>query len=88
MLRYFLKIPPLKRILQFKDRSCFFIKNTKKTTTLQQMTGGKTPNLVLKKIVELFLKIPPLKKILKFLRLKEECNTYTKNENLKLLLNQ
>ena len=36
----------------------------KKTTTLQQVTGGKIPNLVLKRILELFLKIPPLKKIL------------------------
>ena len=31
MLRYFLKIPPLKKILQFQDRVCFFfIKNTQK----------------------------------------------------------
>ena len=43
----------------------FFIKNTK-TTTLQQVTGGETPNLVLNKMLELFLRTLPLKKILKF----------------------
>ena len=40
----------------------FFIKN-RKTTTLQQVTDGKIPNLVLKIMLELFLKTPPLKKI-------------------------
>ena len=34
------------------------------TTSLQQVTGGNTPNLVLKRILGYFLKIPPLKKIL------------------------
>ena len=66
MLRYFLKISPLKKILQFQDRICFFYEKHKKTTTLQQVTVGETTNLVLRKRVELFLKIPPLKKILKF----------------------
>ena len=65
MLRSFLKIPPLKKILQFQDRICFFIKN-RKTTTLQQVTGGELINLVLKRMLELFLNLPPLKKILKF----------------------
>ena len=36
------------------------------TTSLQQLTGGNTPNLVLKRILRYFLKIPPLKKILQF----------------------
>ena len=43
----------------------FFIKNTKKPI-LQQVAGGKIPNLVLKRMLEPFLKIPPLKKILEF----------------------
>ena len=30
------------------------------------MTGGKTPHLALKGMLEIFLKIPPLVKILKF----------------------
>ena len=34
----------------------FYLK-TKKVTTFQQMTGGKIPNLVLKKMLERFLKI-------------------------------
>ena len=36
------------------------------TTSLQQVTGGNTPNLVLKRMLRYFLKIPPHKKILKF----------------------
>ena len=43
----------------------FFIKNTK-NPTLQQVTGEKIPNLVLKRMLEPFLKTPPLKKILEF----------------------
>ena len=53
-------------ILLFQDRIYFFIKKPQKTTTLQQLTGGETPNLVLMRMLEPFLKIPPLKKILKF----------------------
>ena len=36
------------------------------TTSLQQVTGGNTQNLVLKRMLRYFLKILPLKKILKF----------------------
>ena len=65
MLKYFLKIPPLKKIFQFWDEIYFFIKKTNKITTHQQVTGGETPNLVLKRMLELFLKIPSLKQKLK-----------------------
>ena len=41
-------------LLNYKD---FFIKNTHKKNTLQQVVGRKTLNLDLKKILELFLKI-------------------------------
>ena len=34
------------------------------TTSLQQVTGWNTPNLVLKRMLRYFLKIPPLRKIL------------------------
>ena len=44
----------------------FFIKNTKKATTLQQGTDGNPPNLVLQRMLRYFLKIPPLKKRLQF----------------------
>ena len=47
-------------------QNLLFLLKTQKTTTLQQVTGGKIPNLVLKRTLELFLKIPPLKKILDF----------------------
>ena len=36
------------------------------TTSLQQVTGENTPNLVLKRILKYFLKIPSLNKILQF----------------------
>ena len=36
------------------------------TTSLQQVTDGNTPNLVLKRMLRYFLKIPPLEKILQF----------------------
>ena len=50
----------------FKIEFAFFLLKTQKATTFQQVTGGKIPNLVLKKMLELFLKIQPLKKILGF----------------------
>ena len=43
-----------------------FLLKAQKTTTLQQVTGGKIQNLVLKRMLEPFLKTPPLKKILEF----------------------
>ena len=36
------------------------------TTSLQEVTGGNTQNIVLKRMLTYFLKIPPLKKILQF----------------------
>ena len=52
-----------------RDRQTIFYMNlpaaTRGTTTsLQQLTAGNTPNLVLKTMLRYFLKIPPLKKIL------------------------
>ena len=52
-----------------KDRQTIFYmtlptKTRGTTTSLQQLTAGNTPNLVLKTILRYFLKIPPLKKIL------------------------
>ena len=48
-----------------RENLFFLIKNTKKQS-LQQVSDGKTPNLVLKRMLELFLKVLPLKKILEF----------------------
>ena len=39
------------------SKTFLFLLETQKTTTLQQVTGGKTLNLVLKKMLERFLKI-------------------------------
>ena len=63
IIRYHLKILPLKELLQFQERIFFLIK-TQITTSLLQVTCGIIENLVLNKMLELFPKIPPLKKIL------------------------
>ena len=47
-------------------QNLLFLLKTIKPTTLQQVTSGKIPNLVLRRMLELFLKIPPLKKMLDF----------------------
>ena len=62
MLELFLTVPPLKKILQFQERICFFFLKTQKQP-LQQVSDGETANLVLKRMLELFLKLPPLKKL-------------------------
>ena len=46
-------------------KTSFFIKNTQKNS-VQQVTGGNTPNIVLNRMVIYFLKTPPLNKILQF----------------------
>ena len=62
MLKYSLKFPSLKNILQFQVIICFFIK-TENAITLHQTTGG---NLVLKRMLQRFLKTLPRKKTLEF----------------------
>ena len=46
------------------------------------MTGGKIPNLVLKRMLEPFLKTPPIKKILEFQRTNFESEIKLMIENL------
>ena len=60
---------------------------TQKVTTLQQVTGGNTLSLVLKRTVGHFLKIQPIKEILEFQDLKRGYETYTKKKisNQKLI---
>ena len=47
------------------------------------MSGGETPNLVLKRMLELFLKVPPLKKILEFQNQKKKTMKLVQKENFK-----
>ena len=56
----------------------FSLLKTQKSTNLQQMTGEKTPNLVLKRMLELFLKNSTTQENIIISRLKEDCKTYTK----------
>ena len=53
-----------------RDRQTIFYRTLpaedRDATSLQQVTGGNTPNLVLNRMVRYFLKIQPLKKILQF----------------------
>ena len=48
------------------QRICFLYSKHKKITTLQQVTGGNTLNLALKRMLGHFLKVQPLKEILEF----------------------
>ena len=57
-----------------------FLSKTQKATTTQQVTGGNTPNLVLKTMQGHFLKIAPLKKILEFQNWKKDYESYTKKK--------
>ena len=42
MLRYFLKTPPLNKILQFQERICFFLLKIQKTTSPASAWWGNT----------------------------------------------
>ena len=46
-------------------REFAFLLKTRKTSTLQQVTGGNRANVILKRMQGYFLKTPPLEKILK-----------------------
>ena len=50
---------------QENRQNLLFLLKTKKTTTLQQVTRGIIPNIVLKRMIELFLKILLAKKTYK-----------------------
>ena len=68
-----------------RDRQTLFFRTLpgkagRPTTFLQQVTGGNTSNLVLKRILGFFLKIPPLKK-------KAKKKTYTKEKTSNQKLN-
>ena len=47
------------------------------------MIGGKIPNLLLKRMLELFLKIPPLKKMLNFQDWKKTAKLLYEKEKFK-----
>ena len=42
-------------------KTSIFLLKTQRTSTLQQVTGGKTPNIVLQRMLRYFLKGPTLK---------------------------
>ena len=58
----------------------FCIKNTK-TATLQQVTSGNTPNIVLKRMLRYFAKTPPLKS-----SFKENARTFSAVPPVKKIL--
>ena len=57
-------------------KTFLFLSKHKKTTTLQQVTGRNTSNLVLKRMLRYFIKIPPLKKVLQFSIVLQELQNY------------
>ena len=68
------------QIKYYNFKEFAFLLKTHKTTTLQQVTGGKIPNLVLKKMLERFLKIQPPKKILEFQYWKKPAKLISKRK--------
>ena len=60
------------------------------TTSLEQVTAGNTPNLVLKRMLRYFLNIPPLKKILHKIKqkIRQKKKTYTREKTANQKLNQ
>ena len=76
MLELFLKVPPLKKILQFQERICFFFLKTRKATSSASAWCGHNKSSF-KENVELFLKVPPLNK-LEFSNQKKDWNLYEK----------
>ena len=80
MLRYFLKIPPLKKVLEFQDRICCFIKSTKKTNHFSASFLWWNTKSSFKKNTRTFSKTSTTQKNIKSLRLKENCKTYTKKK--------
>ena len=67
MLRYFLKIPPLKKILQFQDRVCFFfLLKTLKNNHSSASDWWRNTNSSLKESARTFSKNSTTQKILKF----------------------
>ena len=65
MLRYFLKMPPLKNITISRQNLLFLLKRQKNKYSSASDWWG-IPILVLKKMLKRFLKVTLLKKILKF----------------------
>ena len=49
-----------------QEQRLLFLLESQKTTTVQQVTSGNTPNTVLNRMLRYFLKSPPLKKIFQF----------------------
>ena len=49
-----------------QEQRLLFLLESHKTTTVQQVTSGNTPNTVLNRMLRYFLKSPPFKKIFQF----------------------
>ena len=69
------------------QKICFFIKNTE-IPVLQQVTGGNTPNIVLKRMLGHFLKTPQLKKMLGLQDRKKDYENSAKKKISNQKLNQ
>ena len=86
MLRYYLKTPSLKKILQFQDR-IVFIKNTKNNHSSASDWWENTKSSF-KENARTFSKNPTNKENIRISRLKEDCKTYTKKKTSNQKLNQ
>ena len=87
MLTYFIKIPPVNKILQFQDRACFFIKNAKSNHSSARYWWRNTKSSV-KENARSFSKNHTTQENIKILRLKKDYKTYTKKKTSNQKLNQ
>ena len=57
-------------------QNLLFLLKTQKTATIQQVSGEKIPNIILKRMLKFLQKIPPLRKIVEFQNQKKDNETY------------
>ena len=86
MLRYFLKTPPPKKILQFQERICFFLLKTQKSTSSISL-WWENPKSSFKENARTFAKNSTTQENIKILRLKR-MQILNKKENFKPEINQ
>ena len=81
MLKYYLKTPPLKKILQFPDRICFFLLKTQKANHSSASDWWENTKSSFKENAKTFSENSITQENIRISRLKEDCKTYTKKKS-------
>ena len=88
MLRYYLKTPQLKKILQFQDRICFLILKTQKNNHSSASDWWENTKSSFKENARTFSKNSTTQESIRISRLKEDCKIYIKMKTSNQKLNQ